>query len=73
MRVDEAPGARGAPAPGSAAGSHGPLVRLRRDRADHDNGPLARALRRELDGHSAVDLEVLSYTSNGRLPRTAAA
>ena len=33
----------------------GPLVPLRRDRGDHRDGPLARALRRELDGEVRFD------------------
>src|SRR5437016_501515 len=33
----------------------GPLIRLRRDRADHGDGALARALRRELDGEVRFD------------------
>src|SRR4051812_1655573 len=32
-----------------------PLVPLRRDRGDHRDGPLARALRRELDGEVGFD------------------
>src|SRR6185369_16187559 len=38
------------PAPGTAR-----LVALRRDRGDHREGPLARALRRELDGEVRFD------------------